>query len=153
MCVSYILTECFKYEILTKLLPTAKLGGFILYCFFISTVASYGLFASLSTFLKQDMGRYLQPILKHMLETLRSTEGFVVSCTSQCKHLLDPPWRLCRNYPRILSLLSPYSLIKVINGTKYFYSQPRTQGPSPYKVLLCVYVLAGEGGKGVVLID
>ena len=41
-------------------------------------VVSYGLFASLSTFLKQDMGRYLQPILKHMLETLRSTEGFVV---------------------------------------------------------------------------
>ena len=79
MCVSYILTEFFKYEILTKLLPTAKLGGFILYCYFISTVASYGLFASLSTFLKQDMGRYLQPILKHMLETLRSTEGFVVS--------------------------------------------------------------------------
>jgi hypothetical protein len=39
---------------------------------------SYGLFASLSTFLKQEMGVYLQPILKHILETLRSTEGFVV---------------------------------------------------------------------------
>jgi hypothetical protein len=40
--------------------------------------SSYGLFASLSTFLKQEMGVYLQPILKHILETLRSTEGFVV---------------------------------------------------------------------------
>jgi hypothetical protein len=43
-----------------------------------SSILSYGLFASLSTFLKQEMGRYLQPILKHVLETLRSTEGFVV---------------------------------------------------------------------------
>lgn len=37
----------------------------------------YGLFASLSSFLKQDMAKYLQPILKHMLNTLQSTEGFV----------------------------------------------------------------------------
>ena len=40
---------------------------------------SYGLFASLSTFLKQEMAGYLQEILKPMLDTLRSTEGFVVS--------------------------------------------------------------------------
>ncbi|XP_028409936.1 importin-4-like [Dendronephthya gigantea] len=37
----------------------------------------YGLFASLSTFLKQDMATYLPAILTHILNTLRSTDGFV----------------------------------------------------------------------------
>lgn len=39
----------------------------------------YGLFASVSTILKTNMGKYLKDIVKYMIESLQSTEGIVVS--------------------------------------------------------------------------
>ena len=38
----------------------------------------YGLFASVSTILKTNMGRYLKDIIKYMIDSLQSTEGIVV---------------------------------------------------------------------------
>lgn len=42
-------------------------------------IHSYGLFASVSTILKTNMGKYLQDIVKFMIDSLQSTEGIVVS--------------------------------------------------------------------------
>ena len=38
----------------------------------------YGLFASVSTILKTNMGKYLKDIVKYMIDSLQSTEGIVV---------------------------------------------------------------------------
>ncbi|XP_015772090.1 PREDICTED: importin-4-like, partial [Acropora digitifera] len=40
-------------------------------------VGYYGLFASVSTILKTNMGKYLQDIVKFMIDSLQSTEGIV----------------------------------------------------------------------------
>jgi len=42
-------------------------------------LSRYGLFASVSTILKTNMGKYLKDIVKYMIESLQSTEGIVVS--------------------------------------------------------------------------
>lgn len=42
-------------------------------------INSYGLFASVSTILKTNMGKYLKDIVKFMIDSLQSTEGIVVS--------------------------------------------------------------------------
>lgn len=41
----------------------------------------YGLFASISTILKTDMEKYMQEIIQHMMDSLQSTEGVLVSAT------------------------------------------------------------------------
>ncbi|PFX12170.1 Importin-4 [Stylophora pistillata] len=38
---------------------------------------TYGLFASVSTILKSNMGKYLKDIVKYMIESLQSAEGIV----------------------------------------------------------------------------
>ncbi|XP_046842759.1 importin-4-like isoform X2 [Xenia sp. Carnegie-2017] len=53
----------------------------------------YGLFASLSTFMKQEMAGYLQAILKFMVETLQSTEGIVTHYNDN----EDPPFLIDEN--------------------------------------------------------
>ena len=44
-------------------------------------IHSYGLFASVSTILKTNMGKYLKDIVKYMIDSLQSTEGIVVRNT------------------------------------------------------------------------
>lgn len=44
---------------------------------------TYGLFASVSTILKTNMGKYLKDIVKHMIESLQSTEGIVTHYASE----------------------------------------------------------------------
>lgn len=77
MCVSFVLS--FYYLSKSNLEKGSEFFGTKRYPIDVRLNFSYALFASLSTFLKQELGRYLQPILKHMLDTLRSTEGFLVS--------------------------------------------------------------------------
>ncbi|CAH3171023.1 unnamed protein product [Porites lobata] len=44
---------------------------------------TYGLFASVSTILKTNMGRYLKDIIKYMIDSLQSTEGIVTHYASE----------------------------------------------------------------------
>ncbi|XP_078355887.1 importin-4-like, partial [Oculina patagonica] len=44
---------------------------------------TYGLFASVSTILKTNMGKYLKDIVKYMIDSLQSTEGIVTHYASE----------------------------------------------------------------------
>ncbi|KAK8769928.1 hypothetical protein V5799_013607 [Amblyomma americanum] len=51
--------------------------------------STYGMFASVSSVLKADMTKYLEPILDHMFTSLQSTEGVVTRPVNAAGHGLE----------------------------------------------------------------
>ena len=71
-------------------------------------IHSYGLFASVSTILKTNMGKYLQDIVKFMIDSLQSTEGIVVSIVA---HFLRLKFSAFQATCFLLFWFSPFLMI------------------------------------------
>ena len=82
-------------------------------------VISYGLFAALSTILKEDMTKYLEVIVRNMITSVKSTEGVTVSVNS-FRATYAYSW-----FPRVIVILEkslPRQIPpKIINKKIFFF--------------------------------
>jgi len=75
-------------------------------------IHSYGLFASVSTILKTNMGKYLKDIVKFMIDSLQSTEGIVVSIVAlELSHFLRLKFSAFQATCFLLFWFSPFLMI------------------------------------------
>ena len=87
----------------------------------LSLLHSYGMFASVSGVLKEEMAPHLQPIITRMIESLTSQEGVTVSPSYSnycmpvivlllyCRRTLMPYWQFSSAYFPPLMLVLPKS--------------------------------------------